>query len=75
MLKHYEAHAPFETQIVPDELARPGRFGQRWRRRHHGQVLYVDWGMRLWGCDWTLHFLILILILISSEVEGCRDYD
>ncbi len=50
MLKHYEAHAPLQRNVLPDELGATGAFlASDGAAAITGQVLYVDCGYQIMG--------------------------
>ncbi len=50
MLKHYEAHAPLQRNVLPDELGHTGAFlASDGAAAITGQVLYVDCGYQIMG--------------------------
>ncbi len=50
MLKHYEAHAPLQRNVLPDELGAAGLFlASDGAAAITGQVLYVDCGYQIMG--------------------------
>ncbi len=50
MLKHYEAHAPLQRNVLPDELGATGTFlASDGAAAITGQVLYVDCGYEIMG--------------------------